>query len=161
METSNKEFQEISQRFERYLRQNDLKLTRQRQDILQIFFAATTHLNAEELYLRVRKIQPKVGYSTVYRTLKLLKECNLAREHNFGDGSVRYENIHSKEHHDHLICNQCQRIVEFECEEIEILQSRVARENGFTLTDHRLEMYADCGDYKQCMHYKTRENHGV
>ena len=90
--------------------------------------------------------EPRIGYATVYRTLKLLKECGLAYERHFGDGVSRYEVAWDDEHHDHLICIDCGKIVEFEDEGIEKLQHDVAAKHGFTLVRHRLELYGMCPD---------------
>ena len=97
-----------------------------------------------ELLAKVRASDPRVGYATVYRTLKLLTECGVANERRFGDGLTRYELADETTHHDHLICTGCEKIVEFENEEIERLQEEVATRNGFTIKTHRLELYGLC-----------------
>ena len=95
-------------RFEEALRERGLKSTSQRDDIAQVFFAAEGHLSIEELYKAVRKVNPRVGYATVYRTLKLMKECGLAAERHFDDGQARYEPVEEEaQHHDHIICERC------------------------------------------------------
>lgn len=128
----------------RYIAKNGLKSTRQRTLILEIFYRAGGHLSAEELLELVRAEDPKVSQATVYRTLRLLTECGLAEPRNFGgDGQTRYE-IATDDHHDHLICTQCGTIVEFEDEEIESLQERVARAHGFEMTHHKMELYGIC-----------------
>ena len=88
-----------------------------------------------------------MGYATVYRTLRLLAECELANVRHFGDGVARYELADEGErHHDHLICMNCTRIVEFEDEAIEVLQDRVAERHGFKLRSHKHELYGVCPD---------------
>lgn len=130
----------------RYIEKNGLKSTRQRTLILEIFYSAGGHLSAEELLELVRAEDPKISQATVYRTLRLLTECGLAEPRNFGgDGQTRYE-IASDDHHDHLICTECGGIVEFEDEEIEALQERVARAHRFQLTHHKMELYGLCPD---------------
>ena len=114
--------------FEQALRERGLKSTAQRDDIAKVFFASSEHLSVEELHAAVKKVNPRVGYATVYRTLKLLKEIGLADERHFDDGQARYEPTEAQEqHHDHIICQRCGKIVEFNSEELEKLQERIAR----------------------------------
>ena len=107
----------------RYLEDHQLKHTKQREAILEIFLEVTGHITGEDLYQRVRDLHPQIGYTTVYRTMKLLCEAGLAHEHNF-DGTTRYEIAH--QHHDHLVCIRCGKIIEFECEMIEQAQEQIA-----------------------------------
>jgi Fur family ferric uptake transcriptional regulator len=127
-----------------YLSGQGLKSTTQRDSILDIFIKAGEHLSAEELYSRVKKVHPGIGYATVYRTLKLFAEAGLAQERRFEDGFTRYEHTESDTHHDHLICTQCGTIIEFENERIEALQQDVARKNRFKVRNHKLEIYGLC-----------------
>lgn len=125
-----------------YLEKNHLKQTRQRELILHAFLDAQRHVTSEDLYQAVRKEHANIGYTTVYRTMKLLVEAGLATERHFDDGITRYEIEH--EHHDHLVCVQCGRIQEFECEEIEERQSEIASRHGFEILRHRHELYGHC-----------------
>ena len=88
-----------------------------------------------------------MGYATVYRTLKLLKECGLAEERHFADGQARFENVEAEHHHDHLICESCGRIIEFVQPRIEELQEELAHRYGFVATTHKMEIYGIC---KEC-----------
>lgn len=137
---------ERKERFREYLVRQGLKSTRQREVILDEFLASGSHLSTEELYLSLRPKHPGIGYATVYRTLKLFAECGLAEQRHFGDGQTRYEQASSDEHHDHLICTACGRIIEFGDEAIERLQEKVARTHGFHIQNHRLEIYGCCAD---------------
>jgi Fur family ferric uptake transcriptional regulator len=92
--------------FKDHLRQQGLKSTAQRDDIAKVFFAANRHISVEELYNEVKRINPRIGYATVYRTMKLLTECGLVLERHFRDGEARYESAEGH-HHDHLICEGC------------------------------------------------------
>ncbi len=130
--------------FHAYLGKMRLKSTRQRDVIARTFFGSPGHLTIEELLARVRERDPKVGYATVYRTLKLLTECGLAAERRFGDGQASYETAGDAEHHDHLICIECGHVLEFHDEDIERRQERVARSFGFSLVRHRHELYGLC-----------------
>lgn len=127
-----------------YLAGQGLKSTSQRDTILRTFVDAGQHLSAEELYARVKKNHPGIGYATVYRTLKLLAEAGMAEERRFEDGFTRYEFKATEGHHDHLICTRCGQIIEFENERIETLQADVARRKGFLVQSHKLEIYGLC-----------------
>ena len=136
--------------FQRWLKERGLKATSQRDEIARVFFGSGRHISVEELYHEVRKVSARVGYATVYRTLRLLKECGLAAERHFNDGEARYERAEGEaQHHDHLICERCGRIVEFANLEIESLQEAVARKQGFVITRHRLELYGICRECRE------------
>jgi Fur family transcriptional regulator, ferric uptake regulator len=127
-----------------YMDKKGLRSTDQRRLIVDIFFHADNHVSIEELLAQVRAKDPRVGYATVYRTLKLLTECGVANERRFGDGLTRYELADDTTHHDHLICVECSDIVEFEEPRIEELQERVAKKYGFALRSHKHELYGLC-----------------
>jgi Fur family ferric uptake transcriptional regulator len=132
-------------RLREHLRRQRLKSTAQRDTIAKVFFASGRHVSLEELYSDVRRVNPRIGYATVYRTMKLLTECGLALERHFRDGGARYESA-EKHHHDHLICENCGRIVEFEEARIEALQEKIAKRLGFRFTGHKMELYGVCGE---------------
>ena len=136
-------------KFKDYLLTQGLKTTQQRELILDEFLRSASHLSTEELYLRLRRKNPRIGYATVHRTLKLFAECGIAEQRHFGDGQARYEASDHDEHHDHLICVTCGKIVEFEDPRIEELQVEVAAGHGFTIERHRLELYGCCSDCRQ------------
>jgi Fur family ferric uptake transcriptional regulator len=127
-----------------FLAGQGLKSTSQRNKILTVFVSAGRHLSAEELTLLVKKTDAGIGYATVYRTMKLLAEAGLAYERRFEDGVTRFEYNAAEGHHDHLICTRCGLIIEFENEEIEALQQRVAKKNRFAVESHKLELYGLC-----------------
>jgi Fur family ferric uptake transcriptional regulator len=128
-----------------YMNRKGLRSTSQRRLVTDVFFRAGGHLSIEDLLAKVRELDPKVGYATVYRTLRLLAECELANVRHFGDGVTRYElRDEGEHHHDHLICVSCAAIVEFEDEAIEVLQDRVAARYGFKLRSHKHELYGLC-----------------
>ncbi len=128
----------------RFLEQKGLKHTRQRDAILDVFLEAAGHTTSEQIYQRVREEHPSIGYTTVYRTMKLLVEAGLAEERHFDDGVIRYELEH--EHHDHLVCLQCGAIIEFECQMIEQTQEEVASRYDFRVLRHRHELYGHCAN---------------
>lgn len=134
---------ELKERWRSYIQDRRLNTTAQREAIVEQFLRTRDHVSIDELLTKVRKRHPRVGYATVYRTLKLLVDSGLAVERQFGDGQARYEVV--GDHHDHLICVKCGLILEFEDEEIERLQERIAaRMGGFTVLRHRHELYGIC-----------------
>lgn len=139
-----------------HMAKRGLRSTDQRRLIVETFFHAPNHVSIEELLAQVRAQDPKVGYATVYRTLKLLTECGVANERRFGgDGLTRYELADDSSHHDHLICVECGAITEFEEPKIEALQEEVATRYGFDLVSHKHEMYGIC---PSCQRKKQKRN---
>ena len=128
----------------RYLEGHHLKQTKQREVILEVFLEAGGHLTGEDLYQLIRERYPRIGYTTVYRTLKLFVEAGLAEERHFDDGVARYEIEHK--HHDHLVCILCGKIFEFESPIIEQAQKEVADGMRFVVLRHRHELYGHCAD---------------
>jgi len=138
--------------FKALISEEGLKSTRQRAEILDIFLNSTGHKNLAEIYAQVAKTNPKIGYTTVYRTIKLLTRLGLATRRKFDDGETRYEPTSEGSHHDHLICLRCGEIVEFEDEVLEAHQNRIARRHGFKIFHHRMELYGYCC---KCVHQKA------
>jgi Fur family transcriptional regulator, ferric uptake regulator len=116
-----------------------------RNGIVETFLNVKGHISAEELLARVREKDPRVGLTTVYRTLKLLTRSGLAVERKFNRHISVFEPVPQGKHHDHLICLGCGTIMEFENQAIETLQESVAREMNFRITRHILELYGYCG----------------
>ena len=104
------------------------------------------------------KVDPKIGYTTVYRTLKLLTRLGLAAQRKFADGETRYEPTSGRTHHDHLICLECGKITEFENEDMETMQSQIAQRYRFKISHHRMELYGQCADCRsrEKVHKKER-----
>ena len=127
-------------RMQRLCTERGLRMTSQRRTIMQVLSRADDHPDAEEVYRRTVKIDKRISLSTVYRTVKLLEAEGILERHDFGEGRGRYEQA-ERDHHDHLIDVTSGRVIEFRNEEIENLQERVAKELGFKLTGHRLELY--------------------
>ena len=123
-----------------------LKTTRQREEIFNIFLNSPGHQNLAQIYAEVIKVNPKIGYTTVYRTLKLLTRLGLAAPRKFGDGETRYEPTSAGSHHDHLICLDCGKIVEFEDNALETLQNAIAQRYRFKPFHHRMELYGLCSN---------------
>ena len=115
-------------------------MTGQRRTIARVLSEAHDHPDVEEVYRRVSARDKGISLSTVYRTLRLFAARGILERHEFGAGRGRYEQAHG-EHHDHLIDVETGRIIEFRNEAIEKLQERIARELGFRLVGHRLELF--------------------
>jgi Fur family ferric uptake transcriptional regulator len=126
-----------------------LKATKQREEILNIFLNSPGHKNLSQIYAQVAKVNPKIGYATVYRTLKLLTRLGLAAQQKFADGETRYEPVSGRTHHDHLICLDCGKIIEFEDEALETLQDGIAEHYRFKIFHHRMELYGRCAGCAQ------------
>lgn len=136
--------------FRRWLHERGLKTTSQRDDIARVFLTGNRHISVEELYAAVKKVNPRVGYATVYRTLRLLKECGVAVERHFNDGEARYEAAGGEKHgHDHFICERCARIIEFASAELDALDQRIARKLGAVISRRRLELYGICRECRE------------
>lgn len=142
---------ERKKHLQEYITRKHLKSTNQRNIIFDEFFNyADKHVSVEELYENIKKIHPNIGYATIYRTLKLFKECGLAFERNFGDGRAKYEPVKFEgEHHDHLICIGCGKIVEFINKPIEQHSEQVASLNEFEIVNHKIELYGYCCNCKE------------
>ena len=127
-------------RMERQCAERGLRMTSQRRTIMHVLSQADDHPDVEEVHRRTAIIDKRISLSTVYRTVKLLEAEGILERHDFGEGRGRYEQA-EREHHDHLIDVDTGHVIEFRNEEIEKLQERVARELGFRLTGHKLELY--------------------
>src|SRR5438477_13185380 len=126
--------------FHQHIQKQGLKRTAQRDLILDVFLNTEAHVSGEDLYQLVREKDPTVGQTTVYRTLRLLTEAGLAREVRFGDGRAHYEHNYKHQHHDHMICSECGKIIEFYSPELEAIQDAMAAKYKFKLTEHLLRM---------------------
>ena len=133
---------------EEYISENNLKITKQRRTVLKIFLECKNHVSVEELYNIVLKTEPKIGLATVYRTLALLTKSGLALEMDFGDGQKRYEGSYKSLHHDHMVCTECGKILEFNHPLIEKYQEEVAMQKNFKITSHKLDLFGLCQDCK-------------
>ena len=136
----------MSDQLEQKFKKKGLKLTDQRRTIARVIldskqdYGESDHPDVDELYNRVTKIDSKISIATVYRTVKLFEETGILTKHEFKGGKARYEEL-NEGHHDHLIDVKSGEIIEFVDEEIEKLQKKVAEKYGYTLVDHKLELY--------------------
>jgi len=130
--------------FKHFIKSQGLRQSRQRDRVVDTFLSLKGHTSAEELLSKVRKKDKRVGLTTVYRTLKLLTRCGLAVERKFNRQVSTFEPGRVGQHHDHLICLGCGRIMEFENKSIETLQKAVAQKHAFFISHHVLELYGYC-----------------
>lgn len=137
---------EETQIFHEHLKRAGLKRTTQRDLILDVFLDTEGHVSSEDLYSIIKAKDPSVGSTTVYRTLKLLKDCGLARELEFHDGRTLYEHEYKHTHHDHLICTGCGALIEFYSEEIEQLQDEIVRRYHFKSLHHSHRIFGICAE---------------
>lgn len=127
-------------RVEKLCAEKGLKMTEQRRTIARVLSESEDHPDVEQLYQRASALDSRISIATVYRTVRLLEEAEILTRHDFGDGRARYEEAQD-EHHDHLIDIESGEVIEFHNDAIEKLQEAVARELGFRLVDHRLELF--------------------
>jgi Fur family transcriptional regulator, ferric uptake regulator len=149
MTTAEEPLAEEHEVFLKHIQKKGLKRTSQRDLILDVFLRTEEHLSNEDLYQLVKKEDPTVGQTTVYRTLKILTEAGLAREVRFGDGRTHYEHNYKHQHHDHMICSECGKIIEFFSAELEALQDEMAAKHDFEITQHLLRMIGICSECRQ------------
>ena len=137
---------ELIERFRRYMRDHNWPLTQQRESIASVLFNSEEHLSVEDIEALLRADDVRVGKATVYRTLDVLAKAGLVVEHDFGEGFKRYEPYSAMSHHEHLVCVDCGRVIEFTSERIERMKALIADEHGFQHHHHRLEIYGVCRD---------------
>lgn len=131
--------------FGRYLREIGLPVTQQREVVADVVFGSEGHLSVDDIAAVLRNRGERIGKATIYRTLDLLVRSRLVAEHDFGEGFKRYEHrLSSHPVHEHLICLQCGKVVEFESFELFNIESRIRHEHGFVPVRRRLEIYGLC-----------------
>ena len=130
--------------FRKYLERRGLKLTTERRALFDEVFARHEHLEADELLVRLRAKHKKISRATIYRTLDLLVDSGIVGRVRIGESGYRYERLRAGDHHDHLICRECGRVVEFYEPRIEELQDEVCERYGFILLDHSHQMRGIC-----------------
>ena len=142
---SDSRYDTLLSRFKEVLKQNALKFTAQREAILKTLFGNNEHLAPEELHALVKSQNQdcNIGVSTVYRTLNLLEDAGLVNSLSYGSNGKKYE-LSSDDHHDHIICVSCDKIIEFEDDVIEQRQEEIATKSGFVLTAHTMQLYGIC-----------------
>ncbi|MBP9615613.1 MAG: transcriptional repressor [Aliarcobacter sp.] len=137
--------EEIIEELKKIVKQKGLKYTDQREIVLSVLLNAEDHLTAEEVYNEIKKehTDSNIGIATVYRALSFLEEVDLITSIAFGTDGKKYES-NAKSHHDHLICTNCGKIIEFMDDEIEKRQDKIAKKNKFKITSHSMQLYGTC-----------------
>ena len=131
--------------FRRYLRQQGLPVTQQREVVADVVFSSREHLSVEDIEVRLKERGERIGKATIYRTMEILVRSGLVEDHDFGDGFKRYEHLFGHQPlHEHLVCTSCRTVVEFDRPEVQRIQDEVAAAHGFLPTRHRLEIYGLC-----------------
>jgi len=137
-------------RFMDFIEQKSLRLTAQRRVIIETAFSTRQHFTAEQLLAWARRRDKSVSRATVYRTLPLLTESGLVREMDFGKDYKFYDpNYAEHPHHNHIICQDCDKIVEFESDKIEQLENEISQRLGFSVKTHRLQITANCEEFRK------------
>lgn len=130
--------------FQQYLESQGLKLTKQRQEILDFLLQAKIHVTPEQLYRKLNEKASSLGRATVFRTLHLMEKAGFVDKIQFPDGRQGYEHKFSRPHHDHMICIECSDVIEFSNATIERLQEQISRHFQFTPLWHRHEIFGRC-----------------
>ncbi len=138
---------EVINKLKKIIKDKGLKYTKQREVIFETIINSDEHLNADDLNTIISKEHPdlKIGIATIYRALSFLEEVNLISSIALNDDGKKFE-ANLKEHHDHIICVKCSKIIEFVSDDIEKAQEKIAKENGFKLLDHTMYLYGICDD---------------
>ena len=144
---SRESMREAEEILHRHLKKVGLKHTGQRDTILRTFLETREHLSTEELHRLVKRKDAGIGFTTVYRTLKLLAECGLASEVAFHDGIARYEHQFNRRNHHHMVCTECGGSVEFFSPEVSRLEQEIGRKHHYLTTRHTFQIYGLC---EQC-----------
>ena len=130
--------------FRQYLKEAGMLYSRQREQILDVFLQTERHSTIGDLHELVKEENPRIGLATVYRTMRIICQAGLAREADFGDGLRRFEHKYRHQHHDHLVCLECGRVIEVISPEIEGLQETLARRHEFVPTSHKMQIFGVC-----------------
>lgn len=140
--------------FRQYLKKKGMLRSKQREKILDIFLKTEEHPTIDDLYNLVKKEDPKIGLATVYRTMEVIYDAGLARKVGFGDGIKHYEHKYKHQHHYHLICLKCGKVIEVTSSKLEEIQKQLAKKHDFTITRATMRLFGIC---KTC---KRREKPG-
>jgi Fur family ferric uptake transcriptional regulator len=135
---------EPEERLREYLRGRNLRMTPERRWVLQGVLSREGHFDAEELLAFLHRRHMPVSRATLYRTLDHLAASGLVKRHRFGQGHALFEHIYGRQHHDHLVCDRCNAVIEFTNDEIERLQDEVCEQHGFKVTNHVMQIFGIC-----------------
>ncbi len=148
--------QSVAEIFKSFLKNGKNRITSERFEVLDAAIEYQGHFGADELYIQMKNLKSYVSRATVYNTLELLVQCNLVSKRNFGENITRYESNLKKQKHDHLICVNCGRIVEFVNPKINALPDEICNEMGFKIESYSFNIFGRCNNSKACKHYKNK-----
>lgn len=139
--------------FRRYLRDQGLPVTQQRESIAEVVFGSPDHLSVDEIEAVLRQRGERIGKATIYRTLEMLVRSGLVAEHDFGEGFKRYEHLFGQmPMHEHLVCTECGKVTEIKSQELIRVQEEITKEHNFRPARYRLEVYGLCADCQAAGH---------
>jgi Fur family ferric uptake transcriptional regulator len=148
--------QQAAEILKNFLKNGKNRITPERFEVLDAALDYQGHFGADDLYIMMKNQKSSVSRATVYNTLELLVQCSLIGKRNFGDNMTRYESILKKQKHDHLICVDCGRIVEFINPKINALPDEICSEMGYKVESYSFNIFARCNNTKACKHYKSK-----
>ena len=149
----NKQAEEI---FRDFLKSGKNRITPERFEVLEAALEYDGHFNADDLYILMKNSNSRVSRATVYKTLELLAQCELLTKRNFGDNITRYESSFKKQVHDHLICVDCGKIIEFTDPRIKQLPEQISEELGFNFESYSFNIFGRCKDPKKCKQSRAK-----
>jgi Fur family transcriptional regulator, ferric uptake regulator len=130
--------------FRDFINRKGMRATPEREEILAEVFAEHNHFDIDELFMRLRQKGKRISRASIYRTIPLLVECGLVNEVYFEDGHLHYEHVYGHDHHCHLRCLGCRKVVEFRDEGVDEIEKRIGLANSFETTGHKLEIFGYC-----------------
>ncbi len=150
--------QQAAEIFRSFLKSGSNRITPERFEVLDAAIDYEGHFGADDLYILMKNRKSRVSRATVYKTLELLVQCDLLTKRNFGDNLTRYESSYKKQNHDHLICMDCGRIVEFSNPKVKKLPEEISEELGFDVESYSFNIFARCKNIKTCKYYNEKNN---
>lgn len=147
---------EVKELFRNYLKRRLHRLTPERFMVLEEIYRSNGHFDADEIYFRMKDNETRVSRATVYNTLDLLVECGLVQKQQFGKNQSLYERAYAYQQHDHIICTECETVLEFCDPRIQEIKSMIETLHNFKVKDHSLHFYGTCSNTVECKKRKRK-----